>query len=66
VARRFKPGRIYRNDGALPLHAALRLIDAQVPDSPGAEWFMTSPEIIEAWFMSFQQSLSLLRGETSA
>ena len=39
------------------LHASLRLIDAQVPDSIGTEWFMTSPERIKKWFAAFQHAL---------
>ncbi len=43
------------------LHAALRLVGAEVPDSPGDEWFVTSPTRIEAWYVSFQQSLDQIR-----
>jgi|SRR5438132_3635447 len=43
------------------LHAALRLVDAQVPDSPGVEWFLTSPQQVESWYRSFEQSLRILK-----
>ena len=43
------------------LHAALRLVDAQVTDSPGVEWFMTSPQHVEAWYMHFAQALTQLQ-----
>lgn len=42
------------------LHAALRLTDAAVPDSPGVEWFMTSPACVEAWHECFLESLGAL------
>jgi hypothetical protein len=42
------------------LHAALRLVEAAVPDSPGVEWFMTSPTDVEEWYNRFQHSLSAL------
>ena len=31
------------------LHSSLRLVGAEVPDSPGNEWFVTSPARVEAW-----------------
>jgi T5orf172 domain len=43
------------------LHAALRMIDSEVPDSLGVEWFMTSPDLVEKWYQTFQQSLSVLK-----
>ena len=42
------------------LHASLRLMDAQVADSPGVEWFMTSPALVEAWYASFRATLQVL------
>lgn len=42
------------------LHSSLRLIDARVPDSVGIEWFMTSPEHIERWFVAFKNILAEL------
>lgn len=42
------------------LHSALRLIDAAVADSPGVEWFMTSPACVEKWHRFFEQSLAAL------
>lgn len=43
------------------LHAALRTADQEVDDSPGTEWFLTSPERVEAWYDMFQQSIIALR-----
>jgi len=43
------------------LHASLRLVGADVPDSPGNEWFMTSPTRVEAWYAGFQKSLEEIR-----
>jgi len=42
------------------VHAALRLADATVDDSPGTEWFMTSPERIKKWHEGFTHSLEIL------
>ena len=44
------------------LHASHRLIEAEVPDSPGNEWFYTSPDYVKAWYLNFQNSLASLRG----
>jgi T5orf172 domain len=44
------------------LHASLRLIEAEVPDSPGNEWFYTSPDHVKAWYVNFQNVLASLRG----
>jgi hypothetical protein len=43
------------------LHASLRLVGAEVPDSPGNEWFFTSPARTQAWYMSFQNALTEIR-----
>jgi hypothetical protein len=43
------------------LHASLRLVEKEVPDSPGTEWFFTSPSRVEAWFLAYQASLTHLR-----
>lgn len=49
------------------LHASLRLVGADVPDSPGNEWFMTSPTRVQAWYAGFQKSLEAIRpGSTGA
>jgi hypothetical protein len=48
------------------LHLSLRLIDASVPDSPGTEWFMTSPQRVEKWFTAYQDALSHLKCEEPA
>jgi hypothetical protein len=41
----------------IALHSSLRLVGAEVPDSPGNEWFITSPARVEAWYESFQNAL---------
>lgn len=43
------------------LHSSLRLIEAEVPDSPGNEWFITSPARVEAWYASFQNALTAIQ-----
>ncbi len=43
------------------LHSSLRLVGAEVPDSPGNEWFITSPARVEAWYESFQNALAAIR-----
>jgi hypothetical protein len=43
------------------LHSSLRLVGAEVPDSPGNEWFLTSPARVEAWYAVFQTSLGEIR-----
>ncbi len=42
------------------LHNSLRLIEAEVPDSPGVEWFITSPARVEAWYAIFQNALAAI------
>jgi hypothetical protein len=42
------------------LHSSLRLVGAEVPDSPGNEWFVTSPARVEAWYESFQNALAAI------
>jgi hypothetical protein len=48
------------------LHASLRLMDKEVEDRPGSEWFMTSPECIEKWYNDFQAALSKLSAPENA
>lgn len=43
------------------LHGSLRLVEKEVPDSLGTEWFLTSPSRIEAWFLAYQAALAKLR-----
>jgi len=43
------------------LHSSLRLVGAEVPGSPGNEWFITSPERVEAWYEGFQRALATIR-----
>jgi len=47
------------------LHSSLRLLEADVPDSPGSEWFLTSPSRIEAWYASYQSALVALQGRST-
>jgi hypothetical protein len=47
------------------LHSSLRLLEAEVPDSPGAEWFLTSPVRVEAWYSRFQEALADLRAAST-
>jgi hypothetical protein len=42
------------------LHSSLRLVGAEVPDSLGSEWFITSPGRIEVWYLSFQNALAAI------
>jgi hypothetical protein len=48
------------------LHSSLRLVNAEVPDSPGNEWFVTSPSRVEAWYASFQQALAAIEAPPRA
>jgi hypothetical protein len=43
------------------LHSSLRLVGAEVPDSPGNEWFITSPARVEAWYERFQDALTTIK-----
>jgi hypothetical protein len=58
-------GLVLRTDDAAALesalHASLRLVGAEVPDSPGTEWFVTSPSRVEAWYGNFQNGLAEIR-----
>jgi len=45
------------------LHSSLRLVGAELPDSPGNEWFQTSPARVEAWFAGFQNGIEQLGGK---
>jgi hypothetical protein len=51
------------DSGALEsaLHSSLRLVGAEVPDSPGNEWFITSPARVEVWYGTFQNSLAAIK-----
>ena len=57
-------GLVVRTDDSIALesilHASLRLAGAEVPDSPGTEWFLTSPRRIEAWYEAHQQAMSAI------
>lgn len=43
------------------LHLSLRFSELEPMDSPGSEWFLTSPEIICNWYDSFVSCMELLR-----
>jgi hypothetical protein len=43
------------------LHSSFRLVGAEVPDSPGSEWFVTSPERVQAWYANFEKCLVEIR-----
>lgn len=45
------------------LHSSLRLVGADVADSPGNEWFITSPARIETWYACFQKCIAAIRLE---
>jgi hypothetical protein len=57
-------GLVLRTDDSFALenalHSSLRLVNAEVPDSPGDEWFITSPARVEAWYVSFQSALAAI------
>jgi T5orf172 domain len=42
------------------LHASLRLVEQRVPDSPGVEWFYSSPSRIESWHATYQRAVAYL------
>ena len=42
------------------LHRSLRLVDCAVADSPGTEWFMTSPARVKSWHAAYLLSLNAL------
>jgi len=62
-------GLILRTDDSAALekalHSSLRLVGADVPDSPGNEWFITSPARVEAWYACFQKCIDELRPATA-
>lgn len=45
------------------LHNHLREIDAEVEDSPGTEWFFTSPARVQQWFALRERQLEALRSD---
>jgi hypothetical protein len=51
---------VIKTDNAICLeraiHCALRLVEADAPDSPGAEWFITNPQKIIDWYQSFMEA----------
>jgi hypothetical protein len=58
-------GIVLRTDDSMELeralHSSLRLLEAEVPESPGSEWFLTSPARVEAWYALFQDAISALQ-----
>jgi len=47
------------------LHRSLRLTDSAVADSPGNEWFITSPAHVKAWHAAYMASLDLLGSKST-
>jgi len=45
------------------LHAALSYAGARLNESAGTEWFLTSPDLIEQWFLQFKETLKVLKHE---
>lgn len=42
------------------IHSALRMVEADAPDSPGTEWFITNPQRIIDWYESFMAATQKL------
>ncbi|MCX6027099.1 MAG: hypothetical protein NTY23_12740 [Chloroflexi bacterium] len=63
-------GLVIRTDNAAlveaALHASLRLADRQVLDSPGAEWYFTSPPKVKQWYFAFADAFASLSERGSA
>jgi hypothetical protein len=45
------------------IHQSLWLVDAAVVDSPGSEWFMTSPDRVKAWYVAYMAALDRLKND---
>lgn len=48
------------------LHAALSYSGARVSNGAGSEWFLTSPDLVEQWFLQFKGTLTTLKAEGTA
>jgi hypothetical protein len=48
------------------LHAALSYAGARINNGAGSEWFLTSPDLVEQWFLQFKGTLKILKGEGTA
>jgi hypothetical protein len=44
------------------IHTALTMAGHKTQDSPGAEWFTTTPEAIRRWAEAFEATLSIISG----
>lgn len=55
------------DSGALEraIHSALRLADKAIEDSPGTEWFLTSPTKVKRWYEAFEETLNCLQAPDS-
>ncbi len=45
------------------LHAALSYAGTRINNGAGSEWFLTSPDLVEQWFLQFKGTLKILKGE---
>jgi len=45
------------------LHAALSYAGARIKNGAGSEWFSTSPDLVERWFLQFKETLKALQRE---
>jgi hypothetical protein len=45
------------------LHAALSYAGVKVKNDAGSEWFLTSPSLLEKWFLQFKESVRVLSSE---
>jgi T5orf172 domain len=48
------------------LQAALSYAGARINNGAGSEWFLTSPDLVEQWFLQFKGTLKILKGEGTA
>jgi T5orf172 domain len=47
------------------LHASFRIVDCEIEESLGMEWFHTSPVRVKEWYQAYQSALKLLTRETN-
>lgn len=45
------------------LHAALSYAGARIKNGAGSEWFLTSPDLVERWFLQFKETVKTLQRE---
>jgi hypothetical protein len=48
------------------LHAALSYAGVRIKNGAGSEWFLTSPDLVEQWFLQFKETLKILKCEGAA